>query len=116
SDVLLDGTELSNEVNNNSDLLKQLEDIRVKCGRRLGLYDENEIVRPETHALPKIAFVSEPQDYTDETGQTVEESQTDIVGRYITMGKLHSTFALSGAIVLGAACKVPGTLPNKIVR
>lgn len=116
SDFSLSGTELSNEINNNSRLLKQIEDIRVKCGKHIGLFEPDEAVTPETHALPKIILVSEPQDYTDETGHPVKENTIDVIGRYITMGKLHKAFAVSGSIGMGAACKIPGTIPNKMVQ
>lgn len=116
SDFSLRGIELSNEINNNSVLSRQVEDIRVKCGRLIGLFGPEEEVKPETHALPKIILVSEPQDYIDETGNLVNKSDINIIGRYITMGKLHRAFAVSGSVGMGAACKILGTIPNQVTQ
>ena len=113
-DFSLEGTELSNQINNDSKLTRQIEDIRVKCGRMIGLLGENEVVSPETHALPKIILVSEPQNYTDETEKLIEKNEINVIGRYITMGKLHRAFAVSGSIGMAAACKIPGTVPNQV--
>ena len=116
SDFYLKGTELSSEINNNLTLLRNIEKIRVKCGIKLGLFNADEDVKPETHALPKIVLVSEPQNYEDETNHMIQNESVNIIGRYITMGKLHRAFAVSGSIGLGTACKIPGTIPNKIIR
>ncbi len=114
SDLNLEGTELSLEMNN-SKIQQSIEDIRVKCGRLIGIYKENETVSPETHALPKMVIVAEPADYIDETGQKILKSKIDIIGRYIAMGTLHRAFAVSGAIGLGVACNIPGSIPNTLI-
>ncbi|MCC3648485.1 PrpF protein [Cytobacillus oceanisediminis] len=114
SDLGLKGTELSVEMNDSS-IQKKIEDIRLKCGKRLGLFKDGEIITPETHALPKMVIVSEPVDYTDETGELIYKTSIDIVGRYIAMGTLHRAFAVSGAIGLGVACNLPGSIPNSLV-
>ena len=111
-DFSIKGTELSEEINNNQLLNEQLEYIRIECGKMLGIFGQDEVISPETHALPKIVLVSEPIDYTNESGSLVSKSSININGRYITMGKLHRAFAVSGSIGLGAACKIPGTIPN----
>lgn len=114
NDFSLNGSELSHEINEDSRLLNKIEDVRVKAGRLLGLFNNDESVKPETHALPKIVLVSEPQDYVNETNDLIKKNEISIVGKYITMGKLHKAFAVSGSICLATACKIPGTLPNKI--
>jgi len=115
-DFGIEGDELSAEINNNPLLMEQIEDIRVKCGKRIGLFGSHEIVTPETHALPKIVLVNEAKAYIDENGNKVGASELDIVGRYITMGKLHRAFAVSGAIGLGTACQIVGTIPNQLKK
>ncbi|MFT0800944.1 PrpF domain-containing protein [Bacillus swezeyi] len=114
SDLDLKGTELSAEMNNTV-IQKKIEEIRVKCGNLIGLFHEGDIVTPETHALPKVAVVSKASDYIDENGEKVGRDDIDIVGRYIAMGTLHRAFAVSGAIGLGTACKIPGSIPNLLV-
>ncbi|WNS75360.1 PrpF domain-containing protein [Bacillus sp. DTU_2020_1000418_1_SI_GHA_SEK_038] len=114
SDLGLMGTELSGEINNKVNR-RNIENIRVKCGKLIGLFHEGETITPETHALPKIVIVSQAQDFTDENGELVKKEKIDIVGRYIAMGTLHRAFAVSGAIGLGTACNIPGTIPNSLI-
>ncbi|MCR8850465.1 PrpF protein [Rossellomorea sp. SC111] len=114
SDIGLKGIELSEEINKPS-VQTRIEEIRVKCGRLIGLFQEGEVVTPETHALPKVAIISPATEYTDENGEVVKSDNIDIVARYIAMGTLHRAFAVSGAIGLGTACKIPGSLPHSLV-
>lgn len=114
SDLGLNGTELSDKMNSKI-IQENIERIRVRCGRLIGLFDEKEIVTPETHALPKMVIVSQPEDYIGETGEEITRSDIDIVGRYIAMGTLHRAFAVSGAIGLGVACNIDGSIPNGLV-
>lgn len=115
SDLGLYGYELSSTINNNN-ILRKIEELRKDAGILLGLFNESEDVNPETHALPKITLISESQEYISETNTEVKKNEIDIIGRYISMGKLHNAFAVSGAICLAAACKIPGTLPYEIYK
>lgn len=115
-DFSLNGIELSEKINNDKNLLNNLEEIRVKCGKKIGIFETDEVVKPETHALPKIVIVSDSQAYYDETGYFHSENKSDILGRYISMGKLHKAFAVSGAIGLGVACKISGSIPNQLIQ
>lgn len=114
-DVGATGTELSSSVNGNKALQDTLEKIRVKSGVLIGLITDESQVTPTTHALPKIAMIAPPQEYENENGKKVEKADTDIICRYISMGTLHRALAVSGAIALGAASNIDGTLPNQVV-
>jgi len=113
SDLGLYGYELSSIINS-SNISKKIEELRREAGILLGLFNKNENIDPKTHALPKITLISEPQDYISETNTKIKKNEIDILGRYISMGKLHNAFAVSGAISLAAACKIPGTLPHDL--
>lgn len=113
TDIGLEGTELS-DVFNKRLIKDKIEHIRIKCGQLLGLFKQDEKVTPETRALPKVAIVSESTSYKDENGEIILADQTDIVARYISMGTLHRAFAVSGAIGLGVACNIPGTIPFQL--
>lgn len=114
-DVGQTGAELPDEVNGNTELLNTLEQIRVKAGIKIGLIKEGEHVSPSTHALPKIAMVSNPKEYMTVNQQLVKQEEVDVLSRYITMGSLHRAHAVSGAMALAAAAKIDGTIPNQIV-
>ncbi|MFD0693648.1 2-methylaconitate cis-trans isomerase PrpF family protein [Paenibacillus sp. GCM10027628] len=109
-DVGAKGTELQQEVNQNKTLMDTLEQIRVQGGILAGLIKPGEDVKPTTHALPKIVMVTSPTDYVTLTNRRIEQGEVDLISRYITMGSLHKAFAVSGAMALATACKIPGTL------
>lgn len=113
SDFSLYGDELSNTLND-SVISEDIEKLRVKAGILLGLFNADSNISPQVNALPKISLVSEPKDYVDQLGSIVKQKNIDIIGRYISMGKLHRAFAVSGSICLAAACKIPGTIPNMV--
>ncbi|MCS7461456.1 PrpF protein [Paenibacillus doosanensis] len=106
------GTELQEDINQNLPLLETLEKIRVATGNMIGLISPNETITPTSHALPKICMVSSKKSYITNTGKSVEDHEIDILSRYISMGVLHRTHAVSGALSLATACQIPGTIPN----
>lgn len=116
-DLNLRGIELRHELENNSDALQLLEEIRVESGIMIGMIKEEdrEKVTPSTHALPKIAFVSSPHDYRTMDNRLLKKEEMDIIARYISMGTLHRAYAVSGAMALSAASFIPGTIPNQLV-
>lgn len=111
----LSGTELKTEIDSNDALLKTLEQIRVEVGYRLGVIKDKALATPATNAIPKIAVISGPNAYTTITNRLIHKDGIDIVARYFSMGVLHRAFAVSGAIALATAAKIPGTLASRIV-
>lgn len=93
------------DVINNEEILNEIEELRIAVGIKLGIFKTEQSVNPQVDALPKIALVANP-----------ENDSVDIIGRYISMGKLHKAFAVSGSIALAAACKIPNTIPNLLVN
>ncbi|MED1954713.1 2-methylaconitate cis-trans isomerase PrpF family protein [Brevibacillus centrosporus] len=115
-DVGIRGTELQNEFDNNEELLDTLEQIRIEAGVAAGLIQPGEVVKPTTHALPKIGVVTSPKSYVSSTRMPVSQGDIDITSRYLSMGKLHKAYAVSGAIALAAAKTIPGTIPHEVAR
>lgn len=93
------------DIINNEEILNEIEELRIAVGIKLGIFKTEQSVNPQVDALPKIALVANP-----------ENDSVDIIGRYISMGKLHKAFAVSGSIALAAACKIPNTIPNLLVN
>ncbi|RQM84360.1 PrpF protein [Staphylococcus xylosus] len=115
SDFSLEGFELAKDINNQQ-TSKAIEKLRVKVGVLLGLFSDEDNVNHELEALPKITLVSEPKDYITEQGSLIKKENINIIGRYISMGKLHPAFAVSGSICLATACKIPGTVPATVCQ
>ncbi|SFB10326.1 hypothetical protein SAMN04488072_10715 [Lentibacillus halodurans] len=108
------GTEIGDTFNRKS-LLDKLEEIRVKVGVQIGLIDDATKTSPSTHALPKIAVVSKPNNYVNSAGNNVDSEDIDITGRYVAMGVLHQAFAVSGAIAIATASQIPGTVVTDVL-
>jgi 2-methylaconitate isomerase len=63
--------------------------------------------------VPKIAVVGPPAGYRALAGHAVEPHAVDLVARIVSMGKVHRAFALTGAMCLAVATRVPGTLAHE---
>jgi 2-methylaconitate cis-trans-isomerase PrpF len=46
----------------------------------------------------------------------VEASEIDVIARMTALQKLHKAYAVTGAVCLGAAAKIDGTIVNEIYR
>ena len=94
-----------------SDHIKQaLEGIRCKAAVLTGLAASEEEATQRSQAVPKVAFVSAPRAYTTTGGETVAAADVDIVGRIMSMGTLHRSYAVSGGIATAGAATIPGTV------
>jgi 2-methylaconitate isomerase len=111
SEVGLTGTELQDAINNHPQRLATFESIRVAGALRMGLIDHPDEAATRQHT-PKIAFVSEPADYTASSGKKVRASDTDLLVRAISMGKLHHAMMGTASVAIATAAAIPGTLVN----
>lgn len=116
ADLGLSGTELPNDIRSHPDLLDRMERIRGAVCVELGLVDEPEAAEYEYPIFPHIAFVSEPQSYECSVDKTVRADEIDITARVISMQDPHHAYAMTSALCLGATAKIPGTVPNEVVR
>ena len=98
-DLGLTGTETPQAVDGDRDLSAQLEKIRVEAAERMGI--------PGSASVPKVAFVATPPGSGDDA---------DIVSRVISMGNCHRAFALTVAMCLAVAARIPGTVVHEVCR
>ena len=83
----------------NKALMAKLEAIRLEAGLRAGMGDVKDNV------LPKIGILSPAKDV-----------KNNIQSRYLTPKTLHPSHAVTGAICIGAALKIKGTVANEVGR
>jgi hypothetical protein len=114
-DIGLKGTEIF-EIDAGVEIRRKLEAIRAKAAVVLGLVATPEEASEKHQAIPKIAFVSEPQDYKSTTGQVIRGQDIDLVGRIMSMGTLHKAYAATGAICTAGAAKIEGTVVSEMLR
>lgn len=112
--VGLQGTELAMDIAADLSLMDRLNSIRDGAAVVAGFAETPEEAKKHYPAVPKIAVVASPQDYTTTSGEKVKARDIDILAKMISMEKLHRTFAGSGLYNLAAALLLPGTIPNQL--
>ncbi|MGD9249832.1 MAG: PrpF domain-containing protein [Desulfobacterales bacterium] len=105
----LTGIEID-EVDASDRIQKTLETIRCKAAVMIGLAASEQEATQRSQAVPKVAFVSAPQAYTTTGGQSIAAGDVDIVGRIMSMGTLHRSYAVSGGVATAGAATIPGTV------
>ena len=114
-DIGLRGTEI-HEMDNDTEMIERLEEIRCQGAVILGFASSPDEARASGDDLPKIAFVSEPQDYKTVSGNIVHKHEIDMVARIMTGGTLHKAYAVTGAICTTGAAKIEGTIVHEAIE
>ncbi|MDZ7878475.1 MAG: 4-oxalomesaconate tautomerase [Saprospiraceae bacterium] len=92
SDLGIEGTEGFDFFDKNKELMKKIESMRMEAGQRMGLGDVTNSV------LPKVAILSKAR------------AKGNITSRYLTPHTLHPSHAVTGAICIGTALKIKGSV------
>jgi len=104
-DLGVTGTELPSAVDADHELAAKLEKLRVEAAARMGM--------PESAAVPKIAFVAPPTDYTGLDGARYGAGDYDVLARAMSMGNCHRAFPLTAAMCLAVAARIEGSLVHE---
>ena len=102
------------EVAGNDALLKKCEEIRSVVAEIMGIAKKDDATQ-KSPGVPKIALVSPPVSYQTPKGK-VAAREIDIIARMTALQKLHKAYAVTGAVCLGAAAKIDGTIVHEIYR
>lgn len=105
------GTELQDDINSDVAALARFEKIRAYGAVKMGLIRDISEAANRQHT-PKVAFVSKPKSYTSSSGKQVSETDTDLLVRALSMGKLHHAMMGTAAVAIGTAAAIPNTLVN----
>ncbi|MBI4491896.1 MAG: hypothetical protein HY690_03785 [Chloroflexi bacterium] len=112
----LEGLEAPAEIDANKALLASLEHLRGQAAVACGLAASPEEALRRTPAIPRVAFVRAPRAYTSTEGQLLDEGQRVVLARMTSMGRVHSSYAATGAIATAVAAFVPGTVAYEVAR
>ena len=115
-DIGLTGRELPDELNAKPEMLDLLEKIRGLAAQKLNLIDDYKRSAWDTPGIPKMTFVSRPDDYTTSDGKTVSGSDIDLLSRMMSMQKPHPSYAMTGAMCTAAAAVIPGSIVNQVMN
>jgi len=111
ADLGYTGSELQDAINNDDAALAKFETIRAHGALRMGLIQHLDDAKTRRHS-PKVAFVAPPADYTASSGKRIAAGDIDLQARALSMGKLHHAMMGTGAVAIGTAASIPGTLVN----
>ncbi|MEW4414129.1 PrpF domain-containing protein [Clostridium sp. AN503] len=109
-DIGMTGTELPEEVNQNSRVSELLEKIRGTAACMMGFAKDLEDATQNSPAVPKVGFFTTPKDYTDIAGQQVKKEEMDVCARVISVFKCHKACPLTSASSISVAAFLEGSL------
>jgi 2-methylaconitate cis-trans-isomerase PrpF len=110
-DLGLTGTESPDAIEADPARMALFDALRRKAGVMMGLAATPEKVGL---ALPKIAVVAPPAAYHALDGVAFTADSHDIAVRMISMERAHRAVPLTGAMSLGVASRIPGSLPHRL--
>ena len=110
----LEGTEIE-KIDTDETIKAQLERIRCTVAVEIGLAETIEAATQRSQAVPKIACVSAPKSYQTLSGNAVDVAEIDLVARMMSMGTLHKSFAVSGAVAIAGAARISGTVVHDLM-
>jgi 2-methylaconitate isomerase len=87
------------------------EKIRTAGALAMRLISSGEEAQKRQHT-PKIAFVSNAQQYRASSGKAINQSDIDICVRALSMGKLHHAMMGTASVAIAVAACIPGTIVN----
>ena len=98
------------------EVMVNLEQIRAEAAVRMDMARDRREASESVQAVPKVVVVAPPLEYVNLKGDVVPADACDVVARIVSMGKTHRAFALTGAMCLAVAARVPGTLVHEAAR
>ena len=113
-DLGLNGTESPAQVDANPELLKQIEAVRAQAGVLAGIGESAEQVTKEAPSVPKLALVGPPLSYEGVDGETISSNETSLRSSMMSMGRVHTSFALTGGICTVVAAGITGSVVNLV--
>lgn len=111
ADIGYEGSELQGDINGDEKALAMFEALRAYGAVTMGLIQHVGEAEGRQHT-PKIAFVSPPKKYTASSGRVIDESDTQLLVRALSMGQLHHAMMGTAAVAIGVAAAIPNTLVN----
>jgi 2-methylaconitate cis-trans-isomerase PrpF len=111
SDVGLHGSESPEEVEAKPGLLPLLDNIRRQAGVLIGLADAADNVPLQT---PRIAMVAPPARFASLDGTVHAARSYDLATRMISMERAHRAIMGTGALNIGVASRIDGTIPHAL--
>jgi len=106
-------TESVGDLEADTKFMADLDAVRRVAAVAMGLAET-----PETARLgnPKIGIVGKAAAGVTLAGTRFAADDCDLSARIVSMGQVHRVLPLTGGMCLGVACRIPGSIPNSLVR
>lgn len=116
TDVGLTGLELPDEVDSDLPLLARLESVRAAAAVLAGIAGSVEEASTSVQSVPKLALVGPPRDHERLDGEKQLASDMSLRASMLSMGRMHRSYPLSGAICTAVAAAIPGTVVARLAQ
>ena len=116
ADMGLSGTELPPELRSKVEVIARFEAIRLAAAVKAGVAATAQEAARISRATPKVAMVSPAADALTLSGDRLYAGDCDIQVRMISMGVPHMAIPLTGAMCVGVAAQIMGTLVQECAR
>ena len=116
ADMGLKGTELPPEIRSKVAIIARLEAIRAAAAVKTGIVATAQEAARISRTAPKIAMVAAAADAPTLSGDRLNAEDCDILVRMISMGLPHLAIPLTGAMCVGVAAQISGTLVQECAR
>jgi 2-methylaconitate cis-trans-isomerase PrpF len=116
ADLGLTGTELPTELRTRVSVMSRLEAVRAEAAVLAGVAVNAREATLASPAIPKIAMVTAAADATTLSGETLKADDCQTQVRMISMGVPHMAIPLTGAMCVGVAAQITGTLVQECAR
>lgn len=113
-DIGLTGLELPDEVESRPELLKLLNEIRIRASVAMGIAPDLESARTTT-SVPFIGFVSPAADNPTLSGDSVPAKDIDLVARVMSNGQPHRALPLTVSLCTAVAARMTGTVVSQML-
>lgn len=105
TDLGMTGTELPQDLEQNTEFLARMESIRGAAADAMGIAC--------MASVPKVAMVVAPADAPTLSGR-LGTAEHDIAVRMISVGQPHRAVPITGAVCLAVAARVAGSIPQQL--
>lgn len=112
-DVGCTAMEAPQDLDADTALMAKIDAIRRAGGVAMGMAARAQDVKLSN---PRIAIVAAPDTFTALDGRSYTRADYDVAIRLVSMGNFHRAITLSGAMCVGVAACIPGSLVHDVVQ
>ncbi len=109
-----DGNAMPDVLDANTALKARLEAVRQAASIAMGLAPTLDIAA-QLGSIPKVAMVAAPANGVTLSGRVLDATAMDIGVRMLSMGQAHRAVPLTGALCLACGCRIPGSIPERML-